>query len=231
MTFEAIQPNTTHRTFSRTAAPFLSRIHHPPVHRTLDSLPAPGSGGGRSVPTLARKDPMSTLDRERRYIRKWRGKAARGDCSAMSNVAAAYRILENFRLAARWYEKAAVHGDGDALIEWGYCLQHGVGTGKDELAASRAYRAAIAATWITDYAREEAMYHLAVLLINRRTAASRRTAAELLGAACADGDYPQAAALLDVVQSADGRGVCVCRRHLRPRLARRHCPLHGPYRG
>jgi TPR repeat protein len=174
---------------------------------------------------------MTTLDRERRYIRKWRRKAARGDCSAMSNVAAAYRILEYFKLAARWYQKAAEHGDGDALVEWGYCLQHGVGTRKDDKAAGRAYRAAIAAEWITDYGREEAMYHLAVLLIGKWSVASRRAATELLGAANVDGDYPQAEALLKVVDLADGRSVCVCRRHLRARLARRHCPLHGPYRG
>ena len=174
---------------------------------------------------------MTTLEREKRYIRKWRAKAARGDCSGMSNVAAAYRILENFRLAARWYKRAAEHGDGDALTEWGYCLQHGVGTLKDEMAAERAYRAAIASKWITDYAREEAMYHLAVLLLSRQSAHSRRAASELLRVASADGGYPQAEALLQVVKSADGQVLCVCRRHLRPRLARRHCPLHGLYKG
>jgi hypothetical protein len=134
---------------------------------------------------------MTTLDREKQYIRKWRVKAARGDCSAMSNVAAAYRILENFRLAARWYKRAAEHGDGDALTEWGYCLQHGIGTRKDERAAEQSYRAAIASKGITDYAREEAMYHLAVLLLCRQSASSRRAAANLLRAANVDEDYPQ----------------------------------------
>ena len=62
---------------------------------------------------------MSAIDQENQYIRKWRPKAVRGDSSAMSNVAAAYRILENFRLAARWYKKAAEQGDGDAMTEWG----------------------------------------------------------------------------------------------------------------
>ena len=28
--------------------------------------------------------------------------------------------------SARWYKRAADLGDGDALTEWGYCLQHGV---------------------------------------------------------------------------------------------------------
>ena len=174
---------------------------------------------------------MTTLDREKQYIRKWRAKAARGECSGMSNVAAAYRILENFRLAARWYKRAAAHGDGDALTEWGYCLQHGVGIRKDKRAAQRAYRAAIASKWITDYAREEAMYHLSVLLLSRQSASSRRAAVKLLRAASADEDYAQAEALLRMVGSAEVRNVCICRRHLRPRLAKRHCPLHGPHRG
>ena len=180
---------------------------------------------------LARQAAMTTLDREKHYIRKWRAKAARGDCSGMSNVAAAYRILENFRLAAKWYKKAAERGDGDALTEWGYCLQNGVGTRKDEEAAERAYRAAIASRWITEYAREEAMYHLAVLLLSRQSASSRRAAADLLRAANVDEDYAQAEALLRTIGSTDARNVCICRRHLRPRLAKRHCPLHGPQKG
>src|SRR3954471_2278651 len=99
---------------------------------------------------------MTTLDRERNYVAKWRLKAVRGDSFAMSNVAAAYRILGNFRLAARWHKMAAEHGDGDALVDWGYCLQHGVGIRKDKRGAERAYRAAINSKWITDYSREEA---------------------------------------------------------------------------
>lgn len=174
---------------------------------------------------------MTAIDREQRYIRKWRVKAVRGDCIAMSNVAAAYRILGRFKLAARWYGKAAAHGDGDALTEWGYCLQHAVGISKDERGAARAYRGAMDSAWITDYCREEAMYHLAVLLIGKRSGPSRRAAARLLRVASADGDYPQAEALLRIVKTAEARDVCVCRRHLRPRLARRHCPLHGPHGG
>jgi TPR repeat protein len=172
---------------------------------------------------------MTALDREKQYIRKWRPKAVRGDSIAMSNVAAAYRILEKFRLAARWYRRASEQRDGDALTEWGYCLQHGVGVSKDPRAAERAYRAAVKSKWITDYCREEAMYHLAVLLLGRRSAASHRTAARLLRVASADGDYPQAEALFQSRKSADVRAVCVCRRHLRPRLAQRHCPVHGPH--
>ena len=173
---------------------------------------------------------MTALDRENLYIRKWRPIAVRGDSIAMSNVAAAYRILGNNRLAARWFRRAAEQGDGDAMTDWGYCLQHSVGVQRDERSAERVYRSAIACKWITDFSREEAMYHLAVLLLGRQSASSRRAAARLLRDANADGDYPQAQALLRVVRSADVRNVCICRRHLRPRLARRHCPLHGPRR-
>src|SRR6266567_976315 len=174
---------------------------------------------------------MTALDREKHYIRKWRLKAVRGDSIAMSNVAAAHRILGNLNLAARWYRRASERRDGDALTEWGYCLQHGVGIRKNDKAAERAYGAAIVSKWITDYWREEAMYHLAVLLLGRRSASSRRAAARLLRIASADGDYPQAEALLQMMKSADVHAVCVCRRHLRPRLAQRHCPVHGPHRG
>ena len=146
---------------------------------------------------------MTALDREKHYIRKWRSKAVRGDSIAMSNVAAAYRILGNLRLAARWYKRASEHRDGDALLEWGYCLQHGAGIPKDRRAAERAYWAAIGSDWITDDSREEAMYHLAVLLLGRRSAPCRRAAAGLLRDATADRDYPQAEALLRGVESAD----------------------------
>jgi TPR repeat protein len=172
---------------------------------------------------------MSAADRENQYIRKWRTKAVRGDSIAMSNVAAAYRILEKFRLASRWYKKAAAQGDGDAMTEWGYCLQHGVGVRRNEKSAEREYRRAIASQWITDYCREEAMYHLAVLLLGKRTVSSRRAATRLLRLANADQDYPQALALLRDLKSMNIKQVCICRRQLRPRLAKRHCPVHGPH--
>lgn len=174
------------------------------------------------------KQIMKAFEREKCYIRRWRPKAIRGDSVAMSNVAAAYRIVGKYRLSARWYEKAAKQGDGDAMTDWGYCLQHGVGIRRDKIAAERVYRCAISSKWITNFCREEAMYHLAVLLLGRNTASSRRAAAKLLRVAKADGDYPQAEALLEGIKSARFENVCFCRRNLRPRLAKLHCPLHGP---
>jgi TPR repeat protein len=173
---------------------------------------------------------MTTLEREQRYLRRWRGKAIRGDRMAMANVAATYRILGNYRLAARWWKKVAEQGDGNALTEWGYCLQHGVGVRRDTKAAERAYRAAIVSKDITECGREEAMYHLAVLLLGKRSASSRRAALKLLQSATADQDYPQAEALLRSLGSEEIQKICTCHRHLRPRLARRHCRVHGHQR-
>ncbi len=173
---------------------------------------------------------MSVAERELRYIRQWRPAAVKGDSMAMTNVAAAYRILEKFTLAARWYQRAAAKGDGDSMVDWGYCLQHGIGVRRDALAAEGVYREAIACQNITDYGREEAQYHLAVLLLGQGTEPARQAAAKLLRQANGDGDYPQAQELLDQLDSVDARNICVCRRHLRPRLARRHCPGHGPRR-
>lgn len=148
----------------------------------------------------------------------------------MSNIAASYRILGNFRLSARWYKKAAEQGDGDAMTDWGYCLQHGVGVRRDETAAECIYRRAIASELITDSGREEAMYHLAIILLGRQSSSARRAAANLLRNANADGDYPQAETLLLLGGSVDVETVCICRRNLRPRLAKKHCPLHGSHK-
>lgn len=174
---------------------------------------------------------MNKLERESRYIRKWRPLASRGDTTAMSNVAAAYRVLEKFRLSAQWYKRAAEKGDGDAMTDWGYCLQHGVGVRRDEKSAERVYRSAIACKFITDFSREESLYFLAVLLLGRRDAASRRAASRLLSRANSDGDYPQAQTLLIAIKSKNVGVICICRRDLSPRLKRSHCLLHGPRKG
>jgi TPR repeat protein len=149
-----------------------------------------------------------------------------GSSTAMMNVAAAYRLLGNSRQTFRWYKKAADLDDGDALAEVGYCIQHGVGTKPSARSAQRAYRAAIASRQITQFAREEAMYNLAVLLSFRRSPAALREARRLLRRANADQDYSQAEVLLETL-SAGGDRICVCRRGLRRHLAVARCRLHG----
>ena len=170
---------------------------------------------------------MNAVEREKQYIRKWRSTAMRGSSTAMMNVAAAYRILGNWRLTFRWFKKAADVGDGDALAEVGYCFQYGLGTQKDPRSAQRAYRAAIASHHITQFAREEAMYNLAVLLLSSRSSTGRHAARVLLRRANADRDYHQAEVLLQSFRPGNVRRICTCRRGLMRRLATLKCPLHA----
>lgn len=170
---------------------------------------------------------MNVAEREKRYIRKWRQLAKAGHRMAMMNVAAAYRILGNRRLSFRWYKRAADLRDGEALLEVGYCYHHGLGVRQDDSKAENAYRSAIATRkYITAYGREEAMYSLSVLLLELRPTAWRREALRLLRRAAADGDYPQARELRDVLLKNEDTEVCVCRRFLMRRLARQACRIH-----
>ena len=114
-------------------------------------------------------------------------------------------------------EKARAHLDA----------QHAVGVKRNDRAAELMYRSAITCQSITDFAREEAMYHLAVLLLGKPKP-NRREAKKLLLDASADGDYPEAETFLLSLNSSEPMTICICRRHLRPRLAKRHCPVHGP---
>ena len=149
-----------------------------------------------------------------------------GDSIAMSNIAAGYRILGRRSLAFRWWKRGADAGDGDDLLEVAYCYHHGLGVRRNAAAAARAYAGAIGSTAITQFAREEAMYHLAVLLLStRRTAVVRSRVVKLLARANADGDYPQAAELATAIDSSRG-ALCTCRRGLRPGLGRVHCQRH-----
>ena len=106
-------------------------------------------------------------------------------------------------------------------------LQYGIGTRRNATAAIKAYRRAIASDHTTDYAREEAQYHLAIALINRGGWGSQREIERLLHAAAEDGDYPRAIALLVRVGEQQPLRICRCRRGLARRLGgKAHCPLH-----
>lgn len=170
---------------------------------------------------------MNLVERERAYIRKWRKLAQGGDGVAMMNVAAAYRLLGNTRQQFRWYKRAAELRDAEAMLEVGYCYQFGVGVRRDENKAEESYRSAIAETkYITQSSRGEAMYFLAVLLLQTRPSAGRREILNLLRRANLDRDYPQAADLSGAVRRNEDRTVCVCRRDLMRRIATRSCSIH-----
>jgi TPR repeat protein len=170
---------------------------------------------------------MKSFERELQTIARLRPKARAGDSTATFNIAAGYRILGRNALAFRWFRRAAAQGDGgDSELEVGYCHHHGVGVRRDAALAERAYRSAIASARITPFGREEAMYHLAILLLSKpRTAARRSKAIELLRDANKDGDYPQAELLAACIDAPE-QVFCTCRRGLRAGLRRRHCNLH-----
>ena len=174
---------------------------------------------------------MTTQERWHRDIRKWRPKAARGDGTAISNIAVAYRVLGRSGLSARWFQKAAMAGDGDAMVDYAYCLQHGAGVRRDLTLAKEMYRRALQSDHICENGREEALYLLSVILLRDESDASRREALKLLKASDVDGDYPVAQHLLVDIASGMEGVACTCRRHLRPGLARLHCPLHRRRRG
>ena len=161
---------------------------------------------------------MTTEERGYRDIRKWRPKAARGDGAAISNIEVAYRVLGRFGLSARWFQKAAMMGDGDAIVDYAYCLQHGAGVRPDLTLAKEMYRRAIESDHICENGREEALYLLSVILLRDESDTSRREALKLLKASNVDGDYPVAQRLLE-----DGGG----RVHLSSPSASRSgpCPL------
>jgi hypothetical protein len=145
------------------------------------------------------------------------------DASAASNIAA-YRILSRHGLAFRWWSKGAELGDGDAFVEVGDCYQHGLGVECDPKASEQAYLAAIATEQITEFSREEAMYHLAVLRLQRGREA--KSVVGLLRRASRDGDFPAAADLLPSLRARRKVQPCVCRRGLRRRIAILKCPVH-----
>lgn len=169
---------------------------------------------------------MTVRERELASIARLRRKAAAGDSLAVSNIAAGYGILGRWRLAFRWWFRGAAAGDGSDMLEAAYCYQHGLGVRRNVASARRLYETAIQSSSISEFDREEAMYHLAVALLQTgRTGAERSHAEKLLRDANADGGYPQAAALccsLDTPPLA----ICVCRRGLRPGLGRLACRRH-----
>ena len=79
----------------------------------------------------------------------------------------------------------------------------------------------------TEYGCEEAEYHLAVALLDRRHARDQREVQDLLARAAEDGDYPQATDLLEQIGKESSLRICRCRRGLARRLGgKTHCALH-----
>jgi TPR repeat protein len=169
---------------------------------------------------------MTSRERELAAIARLRRRAMAGDSFAVSNIAAGYRILGRRTLAFRWWKRGAEAGDGSDMLEVAYCYHHGIGVRKNAEAAARFYQAAIRSSAISQFEKEEAMYHLAVLLLaTPRKAATRSRVIKLLRQANVDADYPQAVELLASMASPEVE-LCACRRGLRPGLGRIYCNRH-----
>jgi uncharacterized protein len=156
---------------------------------------------------------------------RWYRRAARsGDSIAMSNLATVYRDAGKTGLAFQWWKRAADIRDGDAAVDVGYCYQYGIGTRKNTANAKRVFRNAIVSKDITQYGREEAMYHLAIQYIDE---GKRKLAFPLLKRAAADDDFPEAALVLKQLSADSGYNPCRCRRFINKQL-RGHtkCSLH-----
>jgi TPR repeat protein len=157
---------------------------------------------------------------------RWYRRAARsGDSGAASNLATVYRDAGKARLAFKWWNRAADMHDGDAAVDVGYCYQYGIGTRKNSVNAKHMFRRAIASKDTSQYGREEALYHLAVLLIDEE---KRQRAVALLRRAAADDDYPEAASVLNQLEMNSTYAPCRCKRFINKQL-RGHakCSLHS----
>lgn len=158
------------------------------------------------------------------YQRVWRGTR---DCSAAANLATWYRDAGDDRRALAWYVKAAAAGDGDAYVDIAYGYYYGVGTNRNIARAVSALGCADHAPSITPYSREEASYMRAVILVDRGRRDDTAAAASLLQQAAADGDYPEADAVLRALVGGLVPSPCRCRRHWKPTVrGQAPCPLH-----
>jgi hypothetical protein len=157
---------------------------------------------------------------------RWYRRAARaGDSTATSNLATVYRDAGKAGLAFQWWKRAADMRDGDAAVDVGYCCQYGIGTRKNTANAKRLFRRAIVSKDISQYGREEAMYHLAIQFINEW---KQQFAIPLLKRAAADDDFPEAALVLKQLTKKSDYDPCRCRRFINKQL-RGHtkCSLHA----
>jgi TPR repeat protein len=166
------------------------------------------------------------IRRDRGLALKWYRRAAHmGDSTAATNIATVFRDEGNLKLAHRWLLRAVKMGDGDAAVTAGYGYLYGIGVRRNTSSARRMFRRALRARDTSGYAREEALYNLAIVHIDR---GSPRQAIPLLKRANNDGDYREAAALLAQIGSKAELRPCRCRRHLNRRiLGHAECPEHS----
>jgi TPR repeat protein len=129
----------------------------------------------------------------------WYKKALRSayGMTAASNIAVTYRAMGNLRAAFRWFQKSAVAGDDDALVEVGIHYYWGRGVKKSPVAAVQCFRKATKGKNICGTGRDDAFFFLGLAhLEGQGVKKSVARARKLLQRANVDNDHPAARQLL-----------------------------------
>ena len=88
----------------------------------------------------------------RLYKRAWR----QGSDVAANNIAILYREQGKRRAMFRWFQKAALNGDGSAQLDMAKCYLDGTGVRRNLQAAIRCLSVALGSDYISEADREEA---------------------------------------------------------------------------
>ncbi len=156
--------------------------------------------------------------------------ARAGDACAHSNIPLIYRDAGNLRRAFFWWKRLAESEfKGDAFVDIGYCLMHGIGVRRNLREARIAFERAMQSKWISQWQQEEAMYLLAVCLLESPSDNRARVKAmALLARANKDSDFPEAGNLLQQVEAGSILTPCRCRRGLRRSIrGQAPCQIHN----
>lgn len=87
----------------------------------------------------------------RLYQQAWR----RGSHVAAHNIAILYREQGKSRAMFRWFQKAALNGDGSAQLDMAKCYLDGTGVRRNMQAAIRCLSAALNSDYISEEEREK----------------------------------------------------------------------------
>jgi TPR repeat protein len=156
------------------------------------------------------------------YLRAWRHRYP----TAAANIGTVYRDRGLLARAVRWWQRAVETGLPEEAVEVGYSYQYGIGVRRNLGKAVECYRLAIRARNILAFAQEAAMYHLAVLHLDRQPP-ERTKAVALLERASKDRDYPAAMRLLTLLRKGRPLVPCRCRRvRVKTPLANARCEIH-----
>jgi TPR repeat protein len=146
---------------------------------------------------------------------------------AASNLAATELEVRRYSRALWWFERSREAGDGDAAVDCAYMKYYGIGARSPAPTAVRGL-AKLDYHATTPFSYEEAHYLEAVAKIDCQQRLDRSKVEALLVYASRDGDYPEAAALLqDLRRGAPPIVRCRCRRGRSPLWAPcSPCALH-----